>query len=219
MPRNKDLKRLVRTRMRKTGEAYTTARAQLLKKAPAPKIDYAKIAGMSDTAIKAKTGCTWESWTRSLDRHGADKLSHTELAEIIHTTFKVGDWWAQTVAVGYERIKGLRTRGQRRDGSFSANKSRTFSVSAEKLFDAWHDAAIRKRWFGDGSRVRTSQRAKSMRLGLSDGGIVAVNFIPKGKDKSAVAVQQEKLPSTDAAAQFKVEWSNRFDALASILSA
>jgi hypothetical protein len=218
MPRNKDLKRLVRTRMRKTGEAYTTARAQVVKKAPAPKIDYAKIAGMSDTAIKTKTGCTWEAWTRTLDKFGADKLSHAELAEMLHTTFKVRDWWAQTVAVGYERIKGLRTRGQRRDGSYSANKSRTFSVSADQLFDAWNDAAIRKRWFGDSSRVRTAQRAKSMRLGLSDGGIVAVNFTAKGKDKTAVAVQQEKLPSTEAAARFKKEWANRFDALTTILS-
>jgi hypothetical protein len=32
MPRQKDLKRLVRARMRKTGEAYTAARAQILKK-------------------------------------------------------------------------------------------------------------------------------------------------------------------------------------------
>ena len=32
MPRNKDLKRLVRARMKKTGEAYTSARAQILKK-------------------------------------------------------------------------------------------------------------------------------------------------------------------------------------------
>ena len=31
MPTDKDFKRLVRTRMRKTGEAYTTARAHLLK--------------------------------------------------------------------------------------------------------------------------------------------------------------------------------------------
>ena len=218
MTTNKDLKRLVRARMRKTGEAYTTARAQLTKKATAQKPDYAKIAGMSDAAIKAKTGCTWETWTRALDKHDADKLSHSALAELIHTTFKTGDWWSQTVAVGYERIKGLRTRGQRRDGSFSANKSRTFAVSADQLFDAWHDPAIRKRWFGDTSRVRTAQRARSLRLGLSDGGIVAVNFTAKGKGKTAVAVQQEKLPSTDAAAQFKEDWSNRFDALASILT-
>ena len=37
MPRNKDLKRLVRARMRKTGEDYTAARARILEKsAPAP---------------------------------------------------------------------------------------------------------------------------------------------------------------------------------------
>ena len=32
MPTNKDFKHLVRARMQKTGEAYTTARAQLLQK-------------------------------------------------------------------------------------------------------------------------------------------------------------------------------------------
>ena len=32
MPRNKDLKRLVRARMQKTGEAYTAARAQIVAK-------------------------------------------------------------------------------------------------------------------------------------------------------------------------------------------
>ena len=31
MPTNKDFKRLVRSRMEKTGESYTSARAQLLK--------------------------------------------------------------------------------------------------------------------------------------------------------------------------------------------
>src|SRR2546426_11385742 len=71
MPTNKDFKRLVRARMRKTGEAYTAARAQLLSKrhapAPAPTptplataADYATLAGRSDAALKANTGCTWE---------------------------------------------------------------------------------------------------------------------------------------------------------------
>jgi hypothetical protein len=32
MPKDKDLKRLVRDRMRKTGEAYTTARSRLLRR-------------------------------------------------------------------------------------------------------------------------------------------------------------------------------------------
>ena len=33
MPRDKDLKRLVRARMTKTGESYTAARAQITRKA------------------------------------------------------------------------------------------------------------------------------------------------------------------------------------------
>jgi hypothetical protein len=132
MPRQKDLKKLVRTRMRKTGEAYTAARAQILKPGPAgktaagaspnpvPVTDYATLAGMSDAAVKAKTGCTWERWVKSLDHHGAATLPHIEIARLIHDTWKVGGWWSQMVAVGYERIKGLRERGQRRTGHYDA---------------------------------------------------------------------------------------------------
>ena len=53
MPRDKDLKRLVRARMKKTGEAYTAARAQVLRKSPKPATpspEYAKLAGMADDA-------------------------------------------------------------------------------------------------------------------------------------------------------------------------
>ncbi len=53
---NKDFKRLVRQRMQRTGESYTSARTKLLH------TNYAKLAGMSDASIKAKTGCTWERW-------------------------------------------------------------------------------------------------------------------------------------------------------------
>src|ERR1700724_2244763 len=83
MPRNKDLKRLVRARMRKTGEAYTAALAHINKKPKAatvsraatprttPKsaansVNYAAVAGMSDAKLKAKTGCTWERWVHAL---------------------------------------------------------------------------------------------------------------------------------------------------------
>jgi hypothetical protein len=72
MPRNKDLKRLIRSRMDKTGEAYTAARAQLLRRAKpvsphtaAGSPDYATLAGKSDATVKAKTGCTWARWVGS----------------------------------------------------------------------------------------------------------------------------------------------------------
>src|SRR5947199_9183260 len=139
MPTNKDFKRLVRARMRKTGEAYTTARAQLLNKkhapapAPAPATlataaDYATLAGRSDAAVKAQTGCTWERWVKALDRVAAHTWPNRRIAQYVHEKYKVPGWWAQSVTVGYERIKGLRAIGQRRDGAFEATKSKVFAV-------------------------------------------------------------------------------------------
>ncbi len=145
MPREKDFKRLVRNRMKKTGESYTAARAQLLKQKPTATVsprpsEYAKLAGRSDEIIKAKTGCTWVRWVKALDRAKAHTWPHREIAKDVNEKYKVPGWWAQTVTVGYERIKGLRAVGQRRDGSFEANKSRTFGVPVSRLYDAFHDA-------------------------------------------------------------------------------
>jgi hypothetical protein len=229
MPRNKDLKRLVRARMSKTGEAYTAARARItdkpkkaLRTAPdvvtGPPVDYAAIAGMRDTAIREKTGRTWEEWTRTLDKEGAAQMSHRDIAQVVRTNYKVADWWTQTVTVGYERIKGLRARGQRRDGSYEASKSRTYNVPVTVLFDAWANAAKRRRWLSDASvKVRTATAPKSMRLGWDDGSIVAVGFYPKGASKSSVAVQHTRLRDRESANAFREYWTERLDALGQLL--
>jgi hypothetical protein len=232
MPRNKDFKRLVRARMKKTGEAYTSARSQILKKpkakptsrlaaalSSARTMEYAALAGMSDASIKAKTGCNWERWVKALDHSGAEKMSHRDIAAMVAKTWKTDGWWAQTVTVGYERIKGLRARGQRRDGSYEATKSRTFDVPVTALYDAWADKRVRDRWLSDANvKVRTATAPKSIRLGLADGSIVAVGFLPKGKTKSSVALSQMKLPDRETANRLKQYWSEQLDALGEVLT-
>ena len=224
MPTQKDLKRLVRARMKRTGEAYTTARKQILTKKTSTKpalvaSDYAKVAGMSDAVLKEKTGCTWDAWVGALDYYGAGEMSHRDIAKLVSDKFKVGDWWTQTVTVGYERIKGLRTRGQQRDGTFGATKSRTYNVPVETLFDAWVNARTRNRWLNAKVRVRVATSPKSMRLDWPDGGIIAVGFTSKGATKSAVALEHSRLPDREAATRVKDEWAERLDALGDLLSA
>ena len=222
MPQDKDLKRLVRARMTKTGEAYTAARAQVLRKSAAPKApapDYAALAGMADAAIQTKTGRTWEQWVRTLDKHEAERMSHRDIAVLVSQTYKVQEWWSQTVTVGYERIKGLRARGQRRDGTYEASKSRTYDVPVGELFDAWADAAMRRRWLDTmGVKVRSATKPKAMRIGWPDGTVVIVGFLPKGDAKSAVAIAHTKLPDRETANQLKVYWGERFDALRDVLA-
>ena len=242
MPRQKDLKRLVRARMKKTGEAYTAARAHILKSprrksrpagdtvsrltppaapaapaAPTQK-QYAELAGMSNAVILEKTGRTWEDWVRVLDGHGADRMAHSEVARLLSTTYNVRPWWTQMVTVGYERLKGLRARGQRRNGTFEASKSRTFNVPVATLFEAWSDPALRRRWLDEPDlKVRTATAPKSMRLGWPDGTIVAVWFTAKGASKSAVALAHTKLADRETADRLKGDWAQRLDELVKLI--
>src|SRR5262249_37664807 len=135
--------RLVRARMQKTGEAYTAARFQLLKKKPTP--EYALRAGMSDASVHKATGRTWAEWVSLLDAAGSASKPHREIVGRVSAA-GVSNWWSQMVTVGYERIRGLRERGQRRGGGYSASKSRTFSVPVATLYRAIRNDRQRRRW-------------------------------------------------------------------------
>src|SRR5688572_364341 len=156
MPRDKDRKRIIRQRMKKTGESYTAARAHVISRSaptarvtpapPARVADPAARAGMTDAAIAAKTGRTWNEWVRVLDGDGAATMRHRDIAALLHERHGVPGWWSQMVTVGYERIKGLRERGQRLSGAYEATKSKTFAVPVKTLFEAWADDNTRRRW-------------------------------------------------------------------------
>ena len=221
MPKQKDLKRIVRSRMEKTGESYTAARLHVVqKKKPAaePLPDYAALAGMSDAALKNKTGRTWAEWVGILDQWDAAKKPHRDIAEHV-SSLGVPGWWTQTVTVGYERIRGLREKGQRRtSGLYEASKSRTFNVPVKKLFAAFANARTRSRWLPDVKlEVRTATAPKTMRLTWEDDTLVQLYFVPKGAAKSVVTVQHGKLPSKAAAVTMKEFWHERLTALGELL--
>lgn len=245
MTTNKDLKRLVRARMQKTGESYTTARTQILRKprrtrrsaipreavlppvpetarlinipGPSATTDLGKIAGMTDAKIQPKTSHSWEEWVHLLDGDGAAEMSHPEIAKLVSDKYGVPAWWTQAVTVGYERIKGLRARGQRRDGTYEASKSKTFNVSVAELFDAWADPAVRRRWLDAADvQVKTATRPRSMRLRWNDGSVIALWFTAKGK-KSVVSVQHTRLRDRATAGRLKEFWAERLQSLAKLI--
>jgi hypothetical protein len=238
MSTNKDFKRLVRARMTRTGESYTSARANLLRKpapsrsapvrlaepappavAPPATIDYATIAGMNDKAVEKATGCTWEKWVFALDHVKAHEWSHRAIADYVHTTYKVPDWWTQMVTVGYERIKGLRERGQRRGGGYEASKSRTFAASAADVYRAFADGRVRRTWLpGVNVTVRKGTPGKSVRMTWDDGTSVEVWLTPKGAAKTSASVQHRKLTGRDDADRRRRYWDDRLTALGSLLA-
>jgi uncharacterized protein YndB with AHSA1/START domain len=122
------------------------------------------------------------------------------------------------VTVGYERIHGLREKGQRRGGWFEASKSRTFNVPVKTLFNAFANPKTRQSWLPVPITVRTKTPHRLMRVTWEDGTLVQLFFASKGPTKSAVALQHQKLPDRAAAEAVKTIWGRHLSRLAETLS-
>ena len=219
MTRHRAFKRLVRSRMAKTGESYTAARATLLA-AGRPKATEAPALATSEAEIRRRTGRGWEEWFDLLDEWGADARSHREIARRIAAELDVEPlaWNAQAVAISYERARGGRAVGERPSG-FAITAQKTVAVAAERLFDAFVDEATRARWLTDGElRERTATKPRSARFDWGAGETrVNVTFEAKGEAKSMVALEHERLGDAEQAAEMKAWWRERLSALKSQL--
>ena len=166
-----------------------------------------KAAGISDEAVARATGKTWGEWLQVLDAAGAKKMSHKEIAKLLHDKLKCPPWWSQMVTVGYEQARGRREKHQKPNG-YSVSGSKTIAVPVDQLFAAWSDAKSRRRWLGaEKLAVRKSTANKSIRATWGDGTTsVEFNFYVKGDHKSQVTVQHDKLADADLAEKMKTFW-------------
>jgi uncharacterized protein YndB with AHSA1/START domain len=214
MTRQRSFKQLVRTRMAKTGESYTAARAVLLAAQDVP--GGTNVLATSDETIRERTGRGWEEWFDLLDEWGAATKSHRETARWVADQLGVVPlaWNAQAVVGSYERARLGRAVGEKEDG-FTVGASRTVAVSVERLYDAVLDSSLRAHWLPDAKLMeRTATRPVSARFDW-DGGPTRVHvvFDAKGADKATISLSHVRLPDADAAAAMKSFWRERLDAL------
>lgn len=228
MPTNKDFKRLIRARMEKTGESYTSARLQLLRASPveapasarataARPQSLAALAGMSDASVKKATGCNWERWVAALDYAGAFDWSHRSIANYVRYAYKTPSWWTQMVTVGYERIKGLRAKGAQRDGGFEAARSKAIAASPQRVYRAFTDARVRKTWLpGVRPVLRKSTPNRVVRMAWDDGSFVEAWLTDKA-GKTITRIEHRKLGSKADADGRRKFWTERLTALAMVV--
>ena len=232
MTKDKARKQTVRTRMAKTGERYTAARQNLLREHQSATPNHAgeresaqrtlpprqAEPGMSDEAVQRATGKTWDAWFSLLDDWGATARSHAEIARHVAATHGISGWWAQTVTVGYERMRGMRAFHQRPDG-FSVSVSKTFPVPADRLYAAFVEEPARNQWLDTGClTLRTARTHRSARFDVgADGSRLAVTFVAKGERKSVARLQLEQLANAPDVERWRAFWKTRLEQLAAAL--
>jgi hypothetical protein len=165
----------------------------------------------SDDAVLAATGRGWDAWCDLLDASPVRDDGHGAIAAHVQSAHGVDAWWAQTVALGYERITGRRLPHQQPDGTFSMSASRTLAVDAGDLRSRLEDADGRAALFpGQTTELRSRPGTRNVRIALGEG---TVALTPREDGRTTVAVQHAKLPSPDAVARWKTYWAAWLDGL------
>jgi hypothetical protein len=222
MTEGKTFKRRVRERMSKTGESYTSARAQVARKRDRDKAARDRLATTddlaSDAVVERETGKGYEEWFAILDAWEARQKSHRDIARHLMDEHAVPGWYAQTITVGYERARGMRVKHQRPTG-FEVSASKTIGVPVDVLFDAFVDDAERAKWLTSGTMsLRTSEAARSARFDWEAGDTrVVIWFEDKGPAKSKVSLAHQKLADADDAETMKAMWRERLGELKDLL--
>jgi hypothetical protein len=174
----------------------------------------------SDEAVKAKTGKLWAEWFRILDKAGAKKWPHKEIAAYLHDKHTVSPWWSQMVSVGYEHERGIRQKFQKCDGEFSASGSRTLAVPLAKAYAAWTDQELRAKWLPDAPvEITTATPGKYVRAKWDGGTRLSVGFYSKGPGRTQVVVDHGKLANSRESAKMKSYWFAALNRLQKALEA
>jgi uncharacterized protein YndB with AHSA1/START domain len=177
-----------------------------------------RIAGISDEAVRVKTGKDWMEWFTILDAAGAMVMEHKDIALYLSEQQGVPDWWCQMVTNRYEQERKGRGKHQMPDG-YQISKSKTVSVPLARLYAAWKDEVQLETWIDEpGLQIRKATPEKSMRLTWVDQKTtIEVNFYSKGEGRSQVTVQHNKLPDTTEAERMMEYWAKALQRLQDML--
>jgi uncharacterized protein YndB with AHSA1/START domain len=194
---------------------------------------------ISDAAVKTKTGRTWKQWFALLDKWGAKKKPHKEIALYLREKMGATAWWSQMITVEYERKQRGRKIGERAaNGGFTTDVQRTVKSSPAGAFDAFLSAEHAARWFtkkakaevrvggsysnsdGDQGEFLAVDSPKRARFTWDNkrhcpGTIVELTIRSAGPGKVAVCISHSRLKTAKDREKMKQGWSWALDSFKS----
>ena len=175
---------------------------------------------ITDKVVVPKTGKTMDEWFEVLDQKGAKRLSSHGIYDLIlgiDGLKPLGEWNCGLLSTSYQWDRGLRERGEKKDG-FEISVSKTIAAPVAMLYAAWVDDGLRTKWLAEKITITKLTENKSVRVLWSDDSTrLSVDLYARGEGKSQMVVQHLKIPGSEMAAQMKEFWAERLNTLKGIL--
>lgn len=174
---------------------------------------------ISEEKVKAATGRGWMGWFVILNNMKATELPHKEVAQRFKEKHGAPAWWAQMIAVEYERARGGRKKNERAGGAFAVNVTKVMPMSLPKLFAAATNEKTRKDWFPPGAFEETSKtRDKYWRGKWKKDRKLEFGFYAKGDGKTQIALEINKLPAEADVEKERAAWKKAMEKLNAIVT-
>ena len=168
---------------------------------------------VSAEAVLKSTGKSWDEWFAMLDKAGARKMTHKDIANWLHVHGNIeSGWWCQSVAVAYEQRIGRRKAGQTCDGDYSVSVSRTVDGSPDDVLRRWSGqvdgaAAFNGVPLEAGPSTRDTGKWRYWRARLADGSRVSVNIgAAAAGGRATLSLDHDKLTDDQAVDGWRDFW-------------
>lgn len=199
----------------------------MAKKVPVGAIE--KLNKVSAESVAKHTGKNWDQWVKILDTQGATHMTHKEIVAFLGKKYKIKPWWQQIVTSAYEVHIGRKFEGRNAKGEYMTAATRTFYVSADKLWDLLESPQGQAVWLkplspfkfkpknvfetedGVFGEIRTMKEGVRLRMTWQDtdwpkATILQVYLGERGDDKSILVFNHEKIKDGRTKTVLKERW-------------
>jgi hypothetical protein len=114
----------------------------------------------------------------------------------------VDPWWAQGVTVGYEQARGIRSPGQRQDGTFEVSVTRTIAAEVEPALRALA-AVVTAQTGVEPLALNLAAKYPTARFPLENGEFVLASASPRGAGKTSIGLVRGRMRADDGLAEAK----------------
>jgi uncharacterized protein YndB with AHSA1/START domain len=188
---------------------------------------------LTDEACKQATGKSFGEWYAVLDEQFGPNQGRRPLTNHLYNELKVDIWWCSAIVSGYEAHHGIKEKDGRAKGYFICS-TKTLNAPLEKVYAAWASQDALRGWLSDdvkaevkdggqfasGSakgefkRVRENKDLRLAWVGPSgDESIVDVQLSDKGKGKTGLLVNHDRLQTREEADGMRRAWGEALDRL------
>ena len=174
---------------------------------------------MTEAAVKSATSKSFEDWFRELDRTGGPGPGRRAITERLMTDNGLVAWWAQTIAVEYERARAVHEKDGRPKG-YSICVTKTIVAPPDRVFDAFGAAELLEAKLVEGGTFATPDgnrgsftkvaRPKTLRFTWEDrdpklASTVEVKLTPSGP-KTGLVLNHERIQTRPHADGLRAAW-------------